>query len=201
MFRSAMCPNCDGLMKLDSESENVFCAGCGIQLQAQDAFVYFDLKTGGEADISKVTNVGLLMKCGKDFLEQKKHDLADACFSNILKKFPEDYQVWKLSAFSWESRIINEYRELFYEYDKVGGLKEKKAYLSKYRELCGNAVRHCPGELAGGLAEEFNDHIRSHFNIAHKAYIKEKRKANKYALLAALSFVAVAALMLSYCRA
>ena len=200
MFRSAMCPNCDSLMKIDSESEEVFCSGCGIQLRAQDAFVYHDLKTGGETDISKVTNYSLLLKCGTGFLEQKKHDLADACFANILKNNPDDYQVWKLRALAWESRVVNEYKKSFYEYSRNGGIKENKRLIGKYREYCEQAVRHCPGEDSGALAEEFNDHIRAHFNIAHRAYKLEKRKSTTYAALAALSLFALAALALGTCR-
>ena len=200
MFRSGMCPNCDSLIKIDSESENIFCASCGIQLQAQDAFVYYDLKTSGEADINLVGSYKVLLKCGTDFLEQKKHDQAEACFAGILKNAPDDYQVWKLRALTWESRVVNEYNKSFYEFDNKKGLVENKEYLDRYREYCDNAVRHCPSGMADELAEEFNDHIRGHFNIAHRAYKHEKRRSTAFAALAAAAMFGLAALALNACR-
>ena len=199
-FQSAQCPNCDSLMKIDSESENVFCAACGIQLPARDAFVYFQLKNGGETDIENVANASLLLKCGVDFLDQKKHDLADACFANVLNQNPDDYQAWKLRAAAWESRVVNEFRESFYEYSRTGGLKENKDYVGKYREFCDNAVRCCPADMAGDLADEFNDHIRGHFNVAHQAYRTEKRKSAMFKVLAVLSMFSLAALAIGSCR-
>ena len=86
MFRSAMCPNCDSNIKLDADCDVIFCAVCGIKLQARDAFVYYDLKTGGATDIENIGSYSLLLKCGTEFLEQGKHDLAEACFMNI--KYP-----------------------------------------------------------------------------------------------------------------
>ena len=200
MFRSAMCPNCDSMIKLDSESESIFCAICGIQMQAQDAFVYYDLKTNGKPDINAVDSYKILIKCGTEYLEQKKHDLADACFANILKTSPDDYQVWKLRALTLESRVVNEKNKSFYEFNRNGGLVENKGYLAKYKEYCNNAVRHCPGEEADDLAEEFNDHIRSHFNIAYRAYKAEKRKSRTFAVLALATMLSLATLALNACR-
>jgi len=200
VFRSAMCPNCDSNLKLDSESESIFCAACGIQIQARDAFVYYELKTGGEAAINEIGSYKILLKCGADFLEDGKYDLADACFANILKNAPDDYQIWKLRAHAWESRIVNEYRKSFYEYRRKGGLVENKEYLETYREYCDNAVRNSPGDTAGDLAEEFNDRIRSHFNIAFKAYKLDKRRSATLAALAAASLFLLAALALNSCR-
>ena len=200
MFRSAMCPNCDSLIKLDSESDNIYCANCGIQLQAQDAFMYYELKTGGETDIEAAGGYQILMKCGTDFLEQKKHDQADACFANILKNAPDDYQAWKLRALAWESRVVNEYKKSFYEFSRKNGLVESKEYLAKYKEYCDNAVRCCPGDIADELAGEFNDHIRSHFDIAYRAYRREKRKSAAFTALMAASAFCLVALALNACR-
>ena len=199
MFRSAMCPNCENNLKIDSESESIFCAICGIQMEARDAFVYYDLKTGDEAAINEINSYKLLLKCGAGFLEEGKHALADACFANILKNAPDDYQIWKLRAQAWESRIVNEFRKPFYEYSRKGGLVENKEYLETYREYCGNAVRNSPGEMAGGLAEEFNDRIRSHFDLAYRAYKHDKRRSATLAALAAASLFLLAALALNSC--
>ena len=200
MFRSAMCPNCDSLIKLDSESENIFCANCGIQLQAQDAFMYYELKTGGEMDLDATGSYNILLKCGTDFLEQKKHDQADACFANILKNAPEDYQVWKLRALAWESRVVNEYNRSFYTYSSKDGLAENKEYLAKYREYCENAVRYCPGDIADEFADEFNEHIRSHFSIAYRAYKRDKRRSAMFTVLTGGAIFSLAALALNACR-
>ena len=201
MFRSAMCPNCDSLIKLDSDSETIFCANCGIQLQAEDAFVYYELKTNGSVDaIGKVDSYKLLAKCGAEYLAQQKHDLAEACFSNILKNAPDDYQIWKLRALAWESRVVNEYHKSFYEFSRTGGFVENKDYINKFREYCENAVRYCPTDLAEELAGEFNEHIRGHFNIAHRAYKLEKRRSAIYTALMSVSFLALAALALNSCR-
>ena len=200
MFRSAMCPNCDNLVKIDSESETIFCAHCGIQQKAQDAFVYYELKTGGKADIGAIDSYSILLKCGAEFLEQKKHDQADACFTNILKNSPDDYRIWKLKALAWESRVVNDYKKSFYEFSRKGGLTENKKYLEKYREFCDNAVRHCPGDISGDLAEEFNDHIRGHFSIAYRAYKNEKRKSAIFTALVTVSMFSLAALALNSCR-
>ena len=189
-----MCPNCDSTIKLDSESESIFCVNCGIQMQAQDAFVYYDLKTSNKPDIDAVSSQKILLKCGTEFLEKQKHDLADACFANILKNSPDDYQVWKLRALTWESRIVNEVHKSFYEFNRKSGITENKEYLAKYKEYCDNAVRHCPGEEAGALAEEFNDHIRSHFNIAYRVYKSEKRRSATFAILTLSTLLALAAL-------
>lgn len=224
-FRSAMCPNCECNLKLESDSTTTFCARCGIQLQAQDAFVYYDLKNGDGVDIDKIGSYSLLFKCGREFLEQKKHDLADACFVNMLKSEPDDYQIWKLRALSWESRVVNDYRKAFYEYKRGGTqadrgrtetgrggieksgsdflrggvLTENKEFLDKYREYCNNAVRCCPADMAEELADEFNDRIRSHFDIAYRAYKRDRRNSTAYALLAAGSFFALAAVALKSC--
>jgi len=195
-----MCPNCDANIKIDADSQTAFCAKCGIQLQSQDAFVYYELKKGGEPDVGNIGSYKLLIKCGTEFLEQGKHDLADACFANILKNAPDDYQVWKLRALTLESRVVNEHHASFYEYNKDGGLKENKAYIDKYRELCGNAVRHCPAESAEALAEEFNDRIRAHFNIAYRAYKQERRRTLKFVVLASSALLLLSALALNSCR-
>ncbi|MCL2059115.1 MAG: hypothetical protein FWH01_08690 [Oscillospiraceae bacterium] len=200
MFRSAMCPNCDSFIKLDSESESIYCAKCGIQMQAQDAFVYYELKTGGKPDIGAIGSYSILLKCGTGFLEQQKHDLADACFANILKNAPDDYQIWKLRALTWESQVVNEYKKSFYEFSRKNGLVENKEYIEKYREYCDNAVRHSPGEISDELAEEFNDHIRGHFNIAYRAYKLEKRRSTTFTALTAASMLALVALALNACR-
>ena len=195
-----MCPNCDNLIKLDSDIENIFCPVCGIQMQARDAFTYYDLKTGGEKEINAAGSYNVLMKCGTDFLEQKKHDQADACFAGVLKSTPDDYQAWKLRALAWESRVVNEYNKSFYDYNRKGGLSENKEYLDKYREYCDNAVRCSPGEISDELAGEFNDHIKSHFNIAYRAYKRDKRRSTMFTALTGGVLFGLAALALNACR-
>ena len=195
-----MCPNCDNFIKLDSESESFYCAHCGIQLDSRDAFVYYDLKTGGEPDMDGIDSFKLLMRCSAGYLEQKKYEQADSCYEKILKLAPDDYRIWKLRALAWESRVINEYHKSFYEFRKENGVVENKEYLAKFRELCGNAVRHCPGDMAGELAEEFNERVRGHFDIAYRAYKLEKRRTTAYTLLAGATLFALAAMALNACR-
>ena len=197
IFRSAMCPNCDSLIKIDSESGTIFCANCGIQLQAEDAFVYYELKTNGSEElINGLESYNLLAKLGTDYLSQKKYGLAEACFANILKNHPDDYQIWKLRALNWESQAVNEFHKPFYEYDKKRGLVENKEYVAKFREYSEKAVQYCPGGMEGELAEELNDHVRGHFNIAHRAYAREKRKVAPRAALTGAALFALAALIL-----
>jgi tetratricopeptide (TPR) repeat protein len=189
-------------MKLDSAKPTVFCANCGTQMQAEDAFVYYDLKTKGSADISGVESYKMLARFGTAFLEQKKHDLADSCFAKILAQAPDDYQVWRLRALTWESRVVNEFSKAFYAFDaKKAVLVENKEYLATYKEYCDNAVRYCPSELAAELAEEFNGHIRDHFSIAFRAYKKERRRNTLTAAAAVSTLLALAALALRACRA
>ena len=177
MFRSAMCPSCDNLLKIDSNAETVFCSRCGSQMGAEDAFVYYELKTSGVAELSNLEGYNMLITCGTSLLEQKKHDGADSCFRKILIDEPEDYAVWRLRAMTWESRVVFEFKSQFYLYDDTTKeVVENKDYLSVYKELCNNAVRHSPEELSHTLAEEFNNRIRGHFNIALKAFKKEKQK-------------------------
>ena len=200
MFRSAMCPNCDAKLKLDSDSETIFCSNCGIQLQAEDAFVYYELKTGNAAAIDSVTSSSILLKSGRDFLGQGKHDLADACFEGVLKNAPSDYQVWKLRAIAWESRVVNEYHKSFYRYSKEKGVVENKEYIEKYRGFCDNAIHNCPSDIASELAEEFNDRIRAHFDLAYRAYKADKRKSSTYVLLTAATAFVVIAITLRSCH-
>jgi len=195
-----MCPNCDSVLKIDSESESTYCAKCGIQMQAEDAFVYYELKTGGEADINEIDSYRILLKCGTDFFDRQEYDRADACFANIIKAAPDNYQIWKLRATTWEAKVINQLQKSFYRYDRKIGLIENKEYLDKYKEYCENAVRCSPGELAGELASEFNEHIRGHFNIAYRAYKNDKRRNTAYTILTASALFAVAAIALNACR-
>jgi tetratricopeptide (TPR) repeat protein len=177
MFRAAMCLSCDNIMKVDSTSETIYCTRCGSQFDAEDAFVFYELKTKGETDVSRLDGYNMLLRCGMVFLEQKKHDMADACFQKILDKHPDDCQAWKLRALAWESKIVNEFRKTFYTYDYGRReLVENKEYLDKYKEYCQNAVRCSPADMSAGLAEEFNDRIRGHFGLAMKALKKERRR-------------------------
>jgi len=200
VFRSAMCPNCDSIIKLDSESGSIFCANCGIRLNAEDAFVYYELKTGGEPDVGKIDGYKLLMSCAANCLEQKKFKLADDCLEKLLRISPDDYQIWKMRAMTWESRVIDEFKKSFYEYSRKNGFKENREYIDRYREYCDNAVRNSPANVSRALADEFNERIRSHFKIAHKAYKKEKHKSFIYALIVTISAVGLAALALNSCR-
>jgi len=195
-----MCPNCESQLKVDSDSETVFCANCGIQLQARDAFVYYDLKSGGNVDIDGIGSYSLLLKCGAGFFERGEYDKSDACFENMLKLAPDDYQVWKLRAKTWEAKVVNELKNSFYTYSKKGGLKENKEYLTRYKELCDNAVRHSPSGTADELAEEFNDRIREHFELAHRAYRNDRRKSASFSALAAAALITLIAVALHSCR-
>jgi len=168
-------------------------------MDARDAFVYYDLKTGGESEIREIGSHKLLLKCGTDFFEQGKYDLAEACFANILTNAPDDYRIWKLRAFNWESRVVNDFKKSFYEYTPRGGLTEKKEYMDKYREFCDSAVRYCPGDMADGLAEEFNDRIRNHFDFAYRAYKLDRRRSAAFAAFSAASLFALAAVALRSC--
>ena len=202
MFRSGMCPNCDTVLKLDSTSEIVFCTRCGSQLNAEDAFVLFDLKeANGAADLNKLENYNMLIKSGKMFLQQKKHDLADACFRKILEMSPDDYSVWKLRALMWESKVVNEFNKSFYTYNREKKqLIENKEYLDVYKEYCDNAVKYCPTDMSEQLAEEYNDRIRDHFDIALKAYKKEKYSTMRIQMIAVLIFLILTAMILQACR-
>ena len=194
MFRSAMCPSCDNLMKLDSDAESVFCSHCGSRMSAEDAFVYYDLKNSGGAEPDRIEGYDMLYTCGKSFLEQKKHDSADSCFVKMLDIKPDDYTIWRLRAMNWESKVVFELKSLFYRYDTDRKeLIENKDYLSTYKEYCDNAVRFSPSELAETLAEEFNDRIREHFSVALKAFNKEKRSRMlvQVAVIAAVFLVVV----------
>ncbi|MDR1439792.1 MAG: hypothetical protein LBJ10_07235 [Clostridiales bacterium] len=165
-------------MKVDSTSQTIFCTRCGSQFDAQDAFVFYELKTKGETDLSKLEGYNMLLRCGMAFLEQKKHDMADSCFAKLLDKHPDDCQAWKLRAMAWESKVVNELRKTFYTYDYgKKELIENKEYLDKYKEFCQNAVKCSPADMSGELAEEFNDRIRGHFSLAHRALKKERRRA------------------------
>jgi hypothetical protein len=188
-------------MKLESKSATIFCVNCGTQMQAEDAFVFYELKTGSVTDVEDVESIKVLRRCAMDSLKGKKYELADSCFAKILKSMPDDYQIWRLRALAVESEVVNGMGKAFYEYNpKKSGLVENGGYLKKYKEYCANAVKHCPRDESEALAEEFNDHIREHFSIAHRIYKRERRRAILYKVFVGAALLILSALALHACR-
>ncbi|MCL2146742.1 MAG: hypothetical protein FWH52_02940 [Synergistaceae bacterium] len=174
-------------MKVDSSSKTIFCTRCGSQLESEDAFVYFDLKHADKFDLDAVNSYELLLACGKSLLADQRYDQADLCFQKAADQKPDSYYIWKLRAFVWESKVVNEHKGSFYSYDrKSKELVENKEYIDRYKELCQTAVRHCPSDSSDELAEEFNDRIREHFAIAVRAYKEERNRQRYMAIVIAL---------------
>ena len=200
-FRSAMCSICDCIMKIDSSSETMFCSGCGNRHDAEGAFIYYDLKHADSFDADTVNSVSMFVKSGRTLLDQGKYDQADLCFQKAIELTPEDYYLWKLRAFTLESKVVNELRQSFYTYNKkTNGLVEAKEHLDQYKELCHTAVKLSPSDISDELAEEFNDRIREHFNIAMKAYMKARKRYRTIVITAALVLFLIIAIGFKACQ-
>ena len=192
LFRSAMCPNCDCIMKVDSASKTIFCTRCGSQFTADDAFMFHDLRHADKIDLDDANNYKVLVSSGKSLLEEGRYDQAERCFQKAVEQMPDDYYIWKLRAFTLESKLVNELRQSFYIYDKEKKeLIENGKYLEQYKALCNEAVRYSPSDLCDEMAEEFNDRIREHFNIARKAFENDRKKYRKIVITAALITICI----------
>ena len=197
-FRSAMCPNCDCIMKVDSASKTIFCTRCGSQVDAEGAFYFHDLRHADKIDFGDVDGAGLLVASGKSLLEEGRYDDADICFQKAIEQTPDDYYIWKLRAFTLESKVVNGFKQSFYIFNKEKkDVVENGKYLEQYKELCQTAVRYCPSDMTHDLAEEFNDRIREHFHIARRAFDEERKKYRLIVLAAALvAFLVIAMLFM-----
>jgi len=187
-------------MKVDSSSKIIYCTRCASQWEAENAFVFYDLRHADQFDIDAVDSCEMLVTCGKALLEQKRYDQADLCFLKASEQEPENYYIWRLRAFILESKVVNELKQSFYLFDKEKKvLVENSEYLNRYKELCKTAVRHCPSDMSGDLAEEFNDRIREHFNLAFIAYDEERKKRRNIIITAALILFCAIAIGLRTC--
>jgi len=188
-----MCPNCDNVMKLDAAQENAYCTRCGARVRAEDAFVFYELKARGEGGEAAADAEGrhVLLRSGVAFLEQGRHDLADSCFEKATLRDPDDWEAWKLRAQCWEARVLAESGKPFYAYDyETKELVEDTAAVERYKELCREALRCCPQEMSGALAEEVNERAREHFRLAYRAFRHERHRV-RFMQLSAVLFAAI----------
>jgi tetratricopeptide (TPR) repeat protein len=188
-------------MKVNSASESIFCTRCGSQIDAEDAYFYYDLKHADQVDIDSVNSYDMLVAGGKTLLEQRKYDRAELCFQKASEQEPENYFIWKLRAYTLESMVVNQLKQSFYYYDKAKKeVIENKPYIDQYKDFCQTAVRNCPSELSEELAEEFNDRLREHFSIAMTPFNEVRKRHRSIVITAAMVVFCVIALGLRACR-